>query len=226
MSVTTAQSITETEVEKAEDLLIEDPNLSGDFKTRTLKWARQDNKEKPATVPAWVAWLISAFSWMAQTTRDLLLVILALLAAVLVVFIVRLLRGKSLPTRTPGFVAPTHVRDLDIRPEALPADIGAAVRALWDSGDHRAALALLYRGLLSRLVHNFSVPIRDSSTEGDCVMLAREHLPEDRVGYAVRIVKVWQQCVYGGLDPTQQAVHLLCDEFASTLDMQAAASPT
>ena len=50
------------------------------------------------------------------------------------------------------FVAPTHVRDLDIRPETLPADIGAAARQLWERGEQRAALALLYRGMLSRLV--------------------------------------------------------------------------
>ena len=47
--------------------------------------------------------------------------------------------------RTP-FVAPSHVRDLDIRPESLPDDVGAAALALWQRGEQRAALALLYRG--------------------------------------------------------------------------------
>ena len=76
------------------------------------------------------------------------------------------------PRGDDAFVAPTHVRDLDIRPESLPDDIGAAARALWDRGEHRAALALLYRGLLSRLAHVHRLPIRDSSTEGDCLALA------------------------------------------------------
>ena len=52
--------------------------------------------------------------------------------------------------------------------------------ALWDRGDHRAALALLYRGLLSRLVHVHRVPIRDSSTEGDCLALAARCLTPRR----------------------------------------------
>src|SRR4029079_6929748 len=77
-----------------------------------------------------------------------------------------------------GFVAPTHVRDLDIRPESPTDDIGAAARQLWDRGEQRAALALLYRGMLSRLAHVHRVPIRDSSTEGDCVELASAQLPE------------------------------------------------
>ena len=55
-------------------------------------------------------------------------------------------------------------------------DIGAAARVLWDRGDHRAALALLYRGMLSRLAHVHRIPIRDSSTEGDCLALAASHL--------------------------------------------------
>ena len=61
---------------------------------------------------------------------------------------------------------------------AFPPDIGAAARALWDRGEHRAALALLYRGMLSRLAHVHRVPIRDSSTEGDCLALAASHLTE------------------------------------------------
>ena len=86
--------------------------------------------------------------------------------------------ARACRAATRPFVAPTHVRDLDIRPESLPADIGAAARALWDRGEHRAALALLYRGMLSRLAHVHRVPIRDSSTEGDCLALAASHLTQ------------------------------------------------
>ena len=71
---------------------------------------------------------------------------------------------------------------------AFPTDIGAAARALWDRGEHRAALALLYRGMLSRLAHVHRVPIRDSSTEGDCLALAARHLAHGRREYASRLV--------------------------------------
>src|SRR6185295_7845985 len=96
------------------------------------------------------------------------------------------------------FNPPTHVRDLDIRPETLPPDIGAAARALWDAGDRRAALALLYRGLLSRLIHVHRLPIRDSSTEGDCLELAARHLTDTRRQYAAALIRAWQRFVYGG----------------------------
>jgi hypothetical protein len=118
--------------------------------------------------------------------------------------------------------APTHVRDLDIRPASLPPDIGAAARALWDAGQQRAALALLYRGLLSRLAHVHSVPIRDSTTEGDCLALAAEHLPTPRHDYVSRLVGVWQHAVYGHEEVSAVAVHDLCDGFAPALDPAAA----
>jgi hypothetical protein len=113
---------------------------------------------------------------------------------------------------------PTHVRDLDIRPESLPVDIGAAARTLWSRGEHRAALALLYRGLLSRLAHVHQVPVKDSSTEGDCLALAVTHLTIDRSEYTSRLIRVWQRAVYGGVNAETSAVYALCDGFAPALD--------
>jgi hypothetical protein len=116
------------------------------------------------------------------------------------------------------FVPPTHVRDLDIRPESLPAEIGAAARALWDRGEHRAALALLYRGMLSRLAHVHRVPIRDSSTEGDCLSMVASHLTQRKREYMVLLVRVWQRFVYGGEDVEPSTVYALCHDFAPALD--------
>jgi hypothetical protein len=110
------------------------------------------------------------------------------------------------------------VQDLDIRPETLPNDIGAAARALWDRGEHRSALALLYRGLLSRLAHVHRVPIRDSSTEGDCLALAASHLASARHDYASRLVRVWQRAVYGRDEVPAATVYGICDDFARALD--------
>jgi hypothetical protein len=114
-------------------------------------------------------------------------------------------------------IAPTHVRDLDIRPEMLPPDIGGAARTLWDRGEHRAALALLYRGVLSRLAHVHHLPIRDSTTEGDCLALATRHLAPGGRDYASRVIVVWQRAVYGHDEVHPSIVHRLCDDFAAAL---------
>lgn len=66
----------------------------------------------------------------------------------------------------------TEVGGLDIRPESLPNDVSASARELWKNGQQRAAIALLYRATLSRLVNTHGMQISQGSTENDCLRLA------------------------------------------------------
>jgi hypothetical protein len=192
-----------------------DPNLGGERRIRMLRWIQDDEPQKPA---GWLEWLAGFFGWFVQTARALVWVSGVLLAGLLAYTLVRLLRtADTASLLRPPQPLPTHVRDLDIRPESLPDDIGTVARQLWDAGDHRAALALLYRGLLSRLVHVHDVPIRDSSTEGDCLALAALHLSQNAQAYAGTLIPTWQRTVYGGYSVETAAVHALCDGFAAAL---------
>jgi hypothetical protein len=209
-----AESPRAVEIARAIDIVKQDPNLA----ERTIKMLRWKNAgAKPTRRPGWLSWIAGFFDWVGQSARVLVWCAAIVLAAMLVVYILRVIQTHGLPDREDQFVAPTHVRDLDIRPETLPADIGAAARGLWDRGDQRAALALLYRGLLSRLVHVYRLAIRDSSTEGDCLALAAQHLTETRREYASRLIGAWQRSVYGREDVAGDAVYALCDDFARVL---------
>jgi hypothetical protein len=152
------------------------------------------------------------------------LVIICGLAGAIAYF-VRMMRDVEEEQEHDAFVAPTHVRELDIRPESLPDDIGAAARALWDRGQHRASLALLYRGLLSRLAHVHRAPIRDSTTEGDCIELASHHLAPAARGYVMRLVRTWQVMVYAQQPVVDETVHALCNDFSAALARRGAATP-
>jgi hypothetical protein len=211
-------------IDAAVKALRQDPNLGADYTMRTLRWV----KGKPHAVEhsaAWVAWLAGLFGWFAQTSRFLFWGAIAVLAGFLGIYLLRLLRERPSRASADRFTAPTHVRDLDIRPESLPDDIGAAARQLWQHGQQRLALALLYRGLISRLVHVYGVPIRGSSTEGECLALAAPRLGENPQRYASRLVRVWQLAVYGGREPAAEAVFALCDEFAGALPSPASGTP-
>lgn len=210
---------TAVEITQAIETVKKDPNLDTFVTVKTLQWKGTEQTRKK---PDWAlfAWLRDLMRWFERSMRLFMWIGVAILACWLVISIVRLVRGRG-PRRAEDdeFVAPTHVRDLDIRPEALPRDIGAAARALWDRGEQRAALALLYRGLLSRLAHVHRVPIRDSSTEGDCLALAGAHLKEpSRRDYTSRLIQVWQRAIYGRQDPPSATVHELCEAFARALD--------
>ena len=205
------------EIAKAVEAVRADPNLGGKREVPTLQW-RESAPQRPWSWPSWLEWMRDLITLIAQSGRALFWIAIIALALFLATYLVRVMSGGRDSQHGGRFVMPTHVRDLDIRPESLPADIGAAARQLWDRGEHRAALALLYRGLLSRLAHVHKVPIRDSTTEGDCLSLAVQHLDETRHAYVAQLVRTWQRAVYGGAEPDTATVHALCDAFGRTLD--------
>src|SRR6185312_8956351 len=143
----------------------------------------------PTPRAPWLMWILESARWAAESARRLTWIVGGVLLAVVIVHLFRTRKHRRGRSAAIVFEPPTHVRDLDIRPETLPPDIGAAARALWERGDHRAALALLYRGMLSRLAHVHEVPIRDSSTEGDCLALAARRLDAVRVAYVTQLVR-------------------------------------
>ncbi|HET7698645.1 MAG TPA: DUF4129 domain-containing protein [Vicinamibacterales bacterium] len=212
------------EIPRAIEAVKTDPNLATERTIKALRW-RDSSPSKPWRAPGWLSWISGLLAWVGESARVLVWVGAAGLAGLLVVYLTRVARTRLADPADGAFVVPTHVRDLDIRPETLPDDVGAAARQLWDRGEQRAALALLYRGMLSRLAHVHGVPIRESSTEGDCLALAAARLP-DRAEYLSRLVRVWQRFGYGREPIDTTTVHALCDEFASALrPVSAGAAP-
>lgn len=219
---------TQAEVDRAVETVKKDPNLAAEEKIRRLTWKNAqdpDIESDPWNLPSWLSWIPNLFLWIGQFSQMLFYLLIAGLIGLLAYFIVKIVRNVHIEGRGTKFVAPTHVQDLDIRPESLPPDIGAAARELWDRGEHRAALALLYRGMLSRLAHVHEVPIRDSSTEGDCLALAARKLDEVRIAYVTRLVRTWQRAIYGGIAIEDAIIHELCAGFAANLDPVAVESP-
>jgi hypothetical protein len=205
------------EVARAIKSVEADPNLAPERTIRTLRWVTKSDPVPEGTHTS-LEWLVQLMGWFAQSARVVVWVAVALLAGLLVIFVLRFIQERAPTAKLSRKVTPTHVQDLDIRPESLPDNIGAAARSLWDSGDHRAALSLLYRGLLSRLVHVHNIPIRDSSTEGDTLQLTAARLGEDKGNYVTRLIRIWQHAVYGGQQPETGSLYVLCDEFAPALD--------
>jgi hypothetical protein len=110
----------------------------------------------------------------------------------------------------------TEIAGLDIRAESLPDDVTAHVRVQWDRGERRAALALLYRATLSRLVLRHHLPLAQGATEGDCLRVAaqaRQRHQLDDAGHAVMaaVTRLWLEGAYAGRWPDSAAVNRACD---------------
>jgi hypothetical protein len=212
------------QVHDATEAVYNDPDLHGLKADRELRLKNQD-QPKENTAPADVRWLRDLVRWFSEAGRWLVWLGMAVLAALLIVYLRRwiVVRGDAAGGR--ALTLPSHVRDLDIRPESLPDDLPGAVRALWQRGESRAALSLLYRGALSRLVHEHAVPVRASSTEGECATLASQHLDAECGAFVARLIGLWQLAVYGARLPDGNAVLAVCDEFNARLPKHAQARP-
>jgi hypothetical protein len=156
-------------------------------------------------------------SLLAEGSRLLVWVLAGIAVILLLWSLRRWIRVGALTRAAKQATLPSHVRDLDIRPASLPEQVGDAVWATWQRGDHRAALSLLYRATLSRLVHVHAVPILGASTEGECVQLARARLQERTLAYVEQVVGAWQMSVYGARKPDDLHVQQLCHRFDAEL---------
>lgn len=191
------------------------PGLNATKVERSLRLKLDDEtpeRPKEHEMPSWLRWLTDFVDWLNESGRFLVWFGLALAVALLVLRLRGVLRGQAAPAE--ALHLPTHVRELDIRPESLPEDIGAAALALWRQRQARAAMSLLYRGALSVLVHRHAVPIRASSTEGDCLRLARPQLGGDVLAYLEGLVGAWRQTVYADRPPADTEAERLCTGFA------------
>ena len=208
-------------VEAAASAVRADTDLGGVHTTRTWRFTKRSSSEPVSPDPFW----LDLARWLAEGGRGLVWLLGAAAAVAAIVTARRWLAIHGDAIRAGGARLPSHVRELDIRPETLPADIGAAVRALWLAGERRAALSLLYRGTLSRLVHSYAVAIGDASTEGDCIRLARATLAAERGDFVAQLVGAWQLAVYGDRPLANEHVLRLCDDFDRMLPALASATP-
>jgi hypothetical protein len=215
---------TRAQVQAAAEAVRADPNLGGTRTEKTLRFKERDApepKDKPDALQ--LGWLRNLIEAVTEGARVLVWVLGALAVALLIVSARRFVKLRAGGGRLRRAPLPSHVGALDIRPESLPDDIGNAAAALWQRGQQRAALSLLYRGALSRLVHVQAMPIRAASTEGECVALAARQLDAPAQAFFTRLVDAWQLAAYGGRLPATAAVLALCAGFDTHLP--AAAPP-
>lgn len=205
--------LTREEIRTAAAKLRADANLGGEKTLRTLRW-NATNQPQGTPPPAWLTRL---FDFVAQSTSLLLWIIGAVCAAIAVVWALRVLRER-VPVAAAKEQAVTTVQGLDIRPESLPDNIGAAALELLEAGREREALSLLYRGALSRAVHGYGISILPSATEGEALRAVNATLDPPRAAYFSDLVALWQRTVYAGERVSARPIDRLCRGFAESLE--------
>ena len=106
------------------------------------------------------------------------------------------------------------VLGMSVSRKSLPKDLLARARELWESGDTRGSLALLYRGTLSWLIYQGGVSIRESDTEIDCLQRCSESEGgRERADYFRALTSAWIKVAYGKEDLSEDEMRHLFDNW-------------
>lgn len=162
--------------------------------TETVHEWRSLEKEKKETPSRFrFAWLDALFG----TASELLLWLgVGVLASILLVTAPRWWPGlwqRIVPK--PRFDAVVE-REMVPAAQPIPSDIPSAVRALWAKAQARAALALLYRCSVQRMVELAGKPLPPGATEAECLRLARGLSAGEARDVFPEVVRVWQLAAY------------------------------
>jgi flagellar biosynthesis/type III secretory pathway chaperone len=92
-------------------------------------------------------------------------------------------------------------------------------RKLWQSGEHREALSLLYRGALVRLINQEKVKLQNSHTEGDVLRFSAKKLDEKKQSYLKYLTTQWQLIAYAHRSPSDTDMQMIFERWSNDFDV-------
>jgi len=173
-----------------------------------LGWLDGQHFNVLAKVIEVVLWatLIAALGWLIWRYREFLRTFVS--------------RQPILPTRIKRPL-PQQAFGLDLNRETLPGDIAGSAEQLWLS-DPRAALGLLYRGLLSQLVHDFALTLKPADTENQVLARIEQLQRPELLLYSHNLTRHWQNMAYGHRIPPAHLQQELCSGWRALFDQEMA----
>lgn len=121
----------------------------------------------------------------------------------------QLYTGRLGPTPRKSQDPPAVLFGLAVAPASLPVDVAGEVERLW-SLQPRQALGLLYRALLSRLLHERQLPLKNAHTESEALQLIAALEQPSLTRFATVLTYHWQNLAYGHQAPPDAARDELC----------------
>ena len=128
-------------------------------------------------------------------------------------------RGAPAPKVSPQ--APAQLFGLELGSDTLPEDLAGTVEQLW-SHQPREALGLLYRGLLSRLLHDFNLPLKSADTEGQVLARVHQLQQPQLLAFSDELTQHWQNLAYGHYLPPPSVQQKLCSDWRALFNSRGA----
>ena len=162
------------------------------------KWLNSQHLGTLASVIEVLLWslVIGAIVWLAWRYRDWLHAFVS--------------RRAKLPDLKASRASPQQAFGLDLDRETLPADIAASAENLWQSNP-REALGLLYRALLSHLLHEYHLALTPADTEGQVLTRIERLQRPELLAFSQNLTHHWQNMAYGHRVPAPSVQQALCE---------------
>jgi hypothetical protein len=190
-------------------------------KWRFKDWDEAEDDSFPEWLIEFLEWLEINVDWSPDFNNAAvwLKLLLVILFVGLLIYLIRRYRGplSRLVQRSPVETAPEVLFGLEVTPQSLPADVPLQVMRLWDQGEYREAMSLLYRAALTRLIARYELGFRSSHTEAECAALVKQRGIDSLSEYFWQLTQVWRRLAYGHQLPASETVRQLCDGWTAEL---------
>lgn len=130
--------------------------------------------------------------------------------------------GRLRLPRARTYQPPAQLFGLEVAPQSLPADIPGEVERLWDE-QPRAALGLLYRALLSRMLHEQRLPLKSAHTEAEVLQRVQALQQQELSQFSQTLTHHWQNLAYGHRLPPAALKPELCGAWRRLFEQEAQA---
>ncbi|MEO6148363.1 MAG: hypothetical protein ABIT70_15225 [Sulfuriferula sp.] len=211
---TSGKAETTQQLKQRIDAVLKQPEFATEKVEQNWKYiGKRAQQNKPHDAPAWVKFLTRIAPVMARVFEGLLWLALGAVIVWLIVKRERWLGWLGWFGHKPAAGDAPAVQalfGLDIQPQSLPENIAETAWNLWQGGQHRNALSLLYRGALAHWVTREKVVLGANATEGECIRLFRTGATQETGDYFSRLTYAWQSTAYAGRQPDTEEMQQLC----------------
>jgi hypothetical protein len=228
------QPLTSQQAQQSISQLLDQPPFENRETVTSWRFSEETKEPSDADTKALSDWLENLFAlndkW--QSVDALALFFEVLLWAALFSLIAWLLwryrdwlnafAGRLRLPQKRQYQPPEQLFGLEVAPQSLPTDIPGEVERLWDE-QPRAALGLLYRALLSRMLHEQQLPLKSAHTEAEVLQRVQTLRQHDLSQFSQTVTLHWQNLAYGHRLPPAALKHELCTAWRQLFEQGAQA---